>query len=522
MDIKTTINQNLDLSIVLTVYSILALILITFFQYNVGGDGSSYISIAHYYATGNWNDAINGYWSPLYSWLIAPFLLSGYNPFQAVIISRVISLVTGFFTIIAVNRFIQIYELEIWVKRAVLVSLLPIILFFALSRATPDLLVTCILVFYFTIIFNPKYPDKFSRGGSSGFIGGLGYLAKSYIFPFFLVHFTVFNLIHYFQNRKSSVLKNFALGLAVFFVISGLWVGNISQKYDKFTIGTATDYNHEIVGPKYQEHPIYFLGLIKPPTEKAVSIWEEPSTIKLEDWSPLQSPEYFHFQLKVFWKNITRSIAFMEYFSILSILILIVSLILVFKTEFDKIRNNLIYLLTTILIYTGGYCLIFVEIRYLWPVCILLLVTGFYLLHSLHETRIINSKLKNVLLIILMVSFVVTPTIELVSYVGSDNQIPTLSSNLKNDYQIKGNIASNDMWAETLSISYYLESRYFGLTKNSSQASLEEELESNNIDYYFQWSVPDELTLSNYQEITGNRIKNLKIYSRLNRNSIYE
>lgn len=112
----------------------------------------------------------------------------------------------------------------------------------------------------------------------------------------------------------------------------------------------------------------------------------------------------------------------------------------------------------------------------------------------------------------------VTPTIELVSYVGSDNQIPTLSSNLKNDYQIKGNIASNDRWAETLSISYYLESRYFGLTKNSTPASLEEELESNNIDYYFQWSVPDELTLSNYQEITGNRIKNLKIYSRLNRN----
>lgn len=515
MNIKIFIKQNQDLSILLTVYSILAMIFITFFQYNVGGDGASYISIAHYYATGNWNDAINGYWSPLYSWLITPFLLSDYDPFQAVIISRAISLVTGFFTIIGVSRLAETFELDALVKRALLVSLLPIILFFALSQATPDLLVTCILLYYFTTIFNPKYPEKLSNSALSGFFGGLGYLAKSYIFPFFLVHFSLFNLIHYFRNRKSSVLKNFALGLAVFFVISGLWVGAISQKYDKLTIGTATDYNHEIVGPQYQEHPIYFLGLIQPPNEKGVSIWEEPSTIKLEDWSPFQSQEYFQFQLKVIWKNITRSIAFMEYFSLLSILILIVSLIIIFKTGSEKIRDNLIYLMTTILIYTGGYCLIFVEIRYLWPVCILLLVTGFYLLHSLHETRIINSKLKNVLLIILMVSFMVTPTIELVSYVSSDSQIPTLSINLKNDYQIIGNIASNEMWAETLCISYYLESRYFGLTKNSSQASLEEELESNNIDYYFLWLAPDDLALSNYQEITGNRIKNLKIYSRI-------
>ena len=112
----------------------------------------------------------------------------------------------------------------------------------------------------------------------------------------------------------------------------------------------------------------------------------------------------------------------------------------------------------------------------------------------------------------------VTPTMELAAYVSTDNHIPNLSSTLKNDYHIRGNIASNDMWPETLSISYYLESRYFGLTNNSNPASLEEELESHNIDYYFLWSDTDELVLSNYQEITGNKIKNLKIYSRLNRN----
>jgi hypothetical protein len=61
---------------------------------------------------------INGYWSPLYSWLIAPFLLSGFDPFQSVIIPRALLLITGFFTIIGVNQLAKTFELEGMVKTA--------------------------------------------------------------------------------------------------------------------------------------------------------------------------------------------------------------------------------------------------------------------------------------------------------------------------------------------------------------------------------------------------------------------
>lgn len=517
MSIKTFIMRNRDLSIVLVVYSILAIILITFFQYNVGGDGASYISIAHYYATGNWNDAINGYWSPLYSWLITPFLLSGYDPFQAVIISRAISMGIGFFTIIGVNRLGETFELDGLVKRAILVSTIPIILLFALRYGTPDLLVTCILLFYFTRMFSNSYSENWTNGFWAGLLGALAYLAKSFVFPFFIVHFLFLNIFSYIREKKRrNVLKNLIIGLAVFFIVSGLWIGTISPKYGEITMGTAKDYNHKIVGPEYED-PIY-LGIIKPPNDSAISIWEDPSTIQLADWSPFSSQSYFEHQLRIIGNNLLRSVAFLERFSPLAIIIIILSIFFIFKAKSRRTRDDLLKLMTTILIYIGGYSFIFVEPRYLWPICILLLVTGFYLVNILHETRFLNSKLKNIFLIILMVSFMVTPTMELAAYVSTDNQIPNLSSTLKNDYHLRGNIASNDRWPDTLSISYYLESRYFGLTNNSNPASLEEELESNNIDYYFQWSAPDDLVLSNYQEITGNKIKNLRIYSRLNRN----
>lgn len=524
MDKNSVLKRNQDLFLVLITYSFLAMVLVSFFQYNVGGDGTSYISIAHHYATGNWQDAVNGYWSPLYSWLIAPFLTYGFDPFQAVLIAKILSLIIGFFTIIGVSRLASTFQLDGQVKKAVLISSVPITLFFAISRVTSDLLVVCLLVYYFTIIFNPRYPDKWFNGVLCGLIGAAAYLSKSYIFPFFVVHFLCFNLIYYYKllktKKKHYILKNFVLGFSLFFIISGLWVGTISQEYNKLTIGTATDYNHKIVGPQYQAHPVYFLGLLKPPNNNAISIWEDPSTIELDDWNPLESWENFQFQLKLLWKNICKEIAFIEYFSLLSVIIVIVSLFLIFTTKSKKTRENLVYLLITILIYSAGYCLIFVEQRYLWPVCILLLLLGFYLIDSTYKNRIFNSNSRNVFLIVLMVSFMVMPTYGLISYVSTDYEVSTLSKTLKNNYKIHGNIASNDNWAGTLCISYYLEAKYFGLTKQTDNFTyLENELKANDIDYYFVWNEQNNIILSDYREITGGKIKDLRIYSRLPNNT---
>ena len=65
--------------------------------------------------------------------------------------------------------------------------------------------------------------------------------------------------------RERKVLKNLFLGLVVFFVVSGLWAGTISEKYGKLTISTAGEYNQALVGPEYGENtmeygqsPIYY------------------------------------------------------------------------------------------------------------------------------------------------------------------------------------------------------------------------------------------------------------------------
>ncbi|MCE7697879.1 MAG: hypothetical protein K8E24_003245 [Methanobacterium paludis] len=86
-----------------------------------------------------------------------------------------------------------------------------------------------------------------------------------------------------------------------------------------------------------------------------------------------------------------------------------------------------------------------------------------------------------------------------------------------NDYGINGNIASNGEWGATLAISYYLNSKYYGITKNTTDINdLQGELRDNNISYYFVWDTNSDLQFSDYKEIFNDKIIDLKIYSRIN------
>ncbi|EKF86023.1 hypothetical protein [Methanobacterium formicicum] len=514
---KNFILDNLDLSIVLIIYSILAIISLNFYHFNLGADGISYISIALKYVNGDWVNAINGVWSPLYSWLMTPIMLIGYNTAYATYITRIVSLIIGFFTIIGISHLSSIFELDRTIKRALLVTSIPMVLFFAIIYDTPDLLVVCLLTYYFSIIFKPDYSDKWTNGALCGFIGAMAFLSKSYIFPFFLVHFILFNLIYYFKGgklKKANIKKSLFFGLMVFMLISGIWIGTISEKYDKLTIGTANEYNHEVIGPDYPDHPVYFMGLIKPPYPNATSTWDDPYLVKMKDWSPIESLHNFDYQLNIIAENLYRTLIMIEYYSLLSLIIIITSLYLILKSDTPEfVKKNLSYLLISIGIYTGGYCLIMVQERFLWPIIILVMTCGFYLAKKLYDNKSISIRIRNIFIIILMFSFIFNPAYELINYPHTDNGIYDLSKTLQNDYGVHGNIASNGNWGNTLQIAYYLNSQYYGLPKNINDSiELENELLANNINYYFVWGDPINVHLLNYNEITNGRISGLRIY----------
>ena len=522
------VKHNLHFALVLTLYSIVGLFFLKYYQYQINPDGISYISIAQKYLNGDFANAINGYWPPLISWLLIPFLFFGLPQLLAV---KVLSLIIGIVTITGMRMLSYRFEIAESIRTAVLYSLIPLILFFGLSIATPDFLLACVLVYYLNIIFNPEYPGRVLNGVLCGALGAGAYLAKTYAFPFFISHFLLFNLFHYFRTRttekKKGVLLNVLCGIALFSMISGPWIAIISKKYQEVTIGMTGSLNYN---PQHRRGILH--GFVKPPYSTAISAWEDPAALKVEFSAPAQKGKYIKDQVTLkagnFYRNARKKLMFIvgnfyriirayESFSPLAITIVLGYILLLIR-PFRKVLSSGdgVYPLSTIFLYSVGYTPFWVEKRYLWLVSLLLILMGAHLLNILFQSDFFTGTRKKLALLFFMACSVAMPSKALINGMNADKNIYSLSKRIESEHKIKGNIASSSKWVESLYLTYYFNGRYYGMAKeNTSDKELEESLRRNDIDYYIVWGDTDSNLgfLSNNWEITGRKTPGLKIYS---------
>ena len=535
MEIKSELKSciiKLDwrLILILIIYVTIGLFLLVYYQYQINPDGVGYIHIAEEYMGGNFYGSVNAYWGPLLSWLLMPFLYFNQSPTSALYSTKLLSLIVGFFTIIGVRQLSYRFEMMEIIRSAILLTVVPITLYFSLSVITPDLLILCILVYYFAIIFNPNYSNKLSNGLLCGALGAVAYLGKSFIFTFFIAHFLIMNIFHYYKyvetKQRKNVSRNLILGFLTFLVISGVWVGLISAKDGEFTFGTAGEYNHDLVGPQSNGYPQLYQGLSAPGEVK-----NQNQAVK--HWSPFTSWSNFNYQLKLIWANIQHVLSILQYYSYLSITILIVYLLLfigllnrinLYKQK--NLQENLLYPLVTLIIYIGLYMPILVEERYIWPVYIMLLLMGGYLIYLFFKTELfgesnyfgklrIENVTKGVILLIFAFSFIIMPFNFLISNLNTGKDIYTLSNTLESQYNVHGNVATNDRLIDTQYISFYLNTTSYGQAqKNIGDNELQTQLAKYNIDYYFIWCDSAPHALSGYREINYGKTNDLIIFTK--------
>lgn len=504
-------------------FLVTGIILLSHYHHQINPDGISYITIAKKYLRGDFSNAINGYWGPLLSWLLVPFL---FLKLPSLVAARLVLLLTGALTLKGIIRLSASLDLEETTRTVLVLSLIPIVLYFSFFMTTSDLLVTCFLVYYYSLIFDKHYGESGDsrKGFFCGLLGGLAYLSKAYALPFFFGHFLIINIYYWFiakgKKEKKNILRNLTLGLAVFVFLSGFWSALISVKYGFLTFSTAGSINYARVGPEAKGPPYEYQGFLPPPNETAVAANEDPINIEIIKWSPFSSLENLNHQKKIIFSNLSKTISLIQSFSLFSIAIIIgagVSFAL-FLSSGIKVQRNIPFLfLTTFLLFLSGYLVFSVEERYLWPNFIFLILMGGYLLDKLFEGK--KNRLfliKYILTSAFALSVVIFPLRQYKKYsstIGSGKDINSLSKRLSG---IKGNIGSNSNWHASLYLSYSLESRYYGMPKKGiSYEELENELKKKKIDYYFIWglSQDNQFFLKKYREVTGGEIQNLRIYS---------
>lgn len=547
---KRRVSQNdFVFAVLLGTYVALGIYGLQFYQYQINPDGISYLAIAEKYLRGNFAEAINGYWMPLYSWLLLPLLALGIFPLLA---TKILALLIGLLGLFGARRLAAQFAISAVSKNILLATLIPLFLFFAFNRISPDFLLVVVLIFYFAVIFAPSYrASKYQAGVLCGVLGSVAYFAKGYGLPFFLTHFFLGNAFFYgsaaTRTEKKNVVKNFAGGLLVFCLLSGTWIFLISQKYGYFTFNTAAGYNYAIIetGDLFHNR-----ALLPPPNATAVSYWEDPSYVEVERFAPRKAvvqktdavrrdsttqveaaPRAANVtnpathttstklsgvfkKLKLFQRNLQAAIAILRAGSAFAFVILLAALWLCFPLRRDSMQSPVFHALLALAVYAFGYLLIFVEGRYLWIAHVLLMMIATYFfdaLLKLTETPWQRAGAAGMMLVV-MFSFSRVPAFFLLQRKDASRQHYELSRKLKDQFALQGKIASDDEWSQTLYLSYFNGYQYYGVTGHRDRSSsIRRQLEANNIAYYFVWHDNFEFLLP-YEEITHGKISGLRIY----------
>ncbi len=225
-------------------------------------DPISYLDIGDAILAGQWQDVINGYWSPLYPALlgVATHITGQMSSLEFLTVKLVNLAITtialGAFTFL-LSQLIRFSRLDHpgtepgegpIPERAWLISGYALFIWAALAWTdvrsdTPDMLVAAL--FYSACAFLLRIriqPDRWKPYALLAVALALGYLAKSVMFPIALVTLTMAAVIEW---RHMRTLRRSAIAGFVFFLLAGPYLGALSIEKGRLTFGDSGKLNYQ-------------------------------------------------------------------------------------------------------------------------------------------------------------------------------------------------------------------------------------------------------------------------------------
>ena len=225
----------------------------------ISSDGNNYLDIASAYLRGDWSHAVNAFWSPLFSWLLAlclwVFRPSPYWESTLLHLLNLVGLLVGlrsfefFFRAFLrmQKQFVRasgaeekLADLEWWALGYGL--FLSTSLFIqSVVPTTPDIWMAA-----FTYLVAGLLLQIWTQGGGwslfavLGFALGFAYFTKTFYFPMAFIFLPTAWLA---TGNPRKTLKQAVLGFAVFALIAGPWIAVISRAKNRVTFGDAGKLN---------------------------------------------------------------------------------------------------------------------------------------------------------------------------------------------------------------------------------------------------------------------------------------
>jgi hypothetical protein len=482
-------------------------------------DTFQYLAIAGKYLSGDLSHAINGYWSPLISWLlIIPISIFS----DDLLAFKILQCLIGLFVLFQWTSFIYKTTIKEGLKKVLAFFVIPFVLNYSLLNATPDLLFMGILLMIMNLYIGK---DIFSRKKLSiltGIAGAFLFLTKSFGFPLYIAFILIITFIAVRKENVNKILiRNIFYLFFSFFLISSLWIIPLSIQYGKITISESAKFNlSKDVTPlpgRDAALPILNKGLNKP-LGNSLSAWEHPGEyVSQETVSVFKSPaEYF----QVVKRNLL-SIYYFDFRNQAGIIFLFLLFLFIIKKRVSVERWIVVTLLIIGLVYFG-YSLILYHTRYAWLNNLLMIILSVYFLQSIFEKFKYHFVLYACIYFILLLGLkrplkeimftadkdyplewtwhsLKKPFTTLWIFYRPDLELNNIIKEVQRKKLLQGNVASiknknleRDSYTSSLRISLAAKSPYYGqLDETLSQKEQEEELVRNNIDFLITLKNPE-------------------------------
>ena len=370
-------------------------------RYGMWPDGINYLDMGDAYLRGDWNMALNGLWSPLYSWLLglALFLVRPSITWEFPVVHGVnflnylIALASFQFFLHELHRYYcsrldrdpAPYSLlspeSALIVLSYLIFIWSSIKYITLWIVTPDMLITAYIYLISAILI--RLHMGLARIGSFvslGIIFALSYLTKAIMFPMALVYLGV---AFFVGGCNRIALRNTLIAFTVFVFLCSPFIYALSRARGYFTLGDSGKLNYAWHVNGVQKW-IHWQGdpqagsMPKHPTRIA---YPSPTVYEFDGpvggtYPPNYDPSYwyegvkihfnFHQQINVFLKNM--NIFFVRFILLQSAIIICLILIYLFSKNKRSTIKELTYLWFIILPPFASlflYLLVHLEQRYL-------------------------------------------------------------------------------------------------------------------------------------------------------------
>lgn len=354
-------------------YMILALPLAWLARFQLNADGIGYIQLARHWARGEFDLSVSSWWSPLLSWLLIPFVWANVEPVLAAKLLNV-----GFGLGFAVGVTALVKELTGGPGRHVaLAAGLLMALIMLPEPVTPDLLVTFLLTWYFVMSMQLFRSASLALAARIGILGGLAYLAKAYALPFVVLHLTATMLFKWKLVKRdpiSPALKQYAVSLVALAIVASPWIAVISRQDGHLTISSAGKH-WSAFSPVPADKPRTSERLLQNPRPGRMLVWENPVEARQPwpIWSPLDGLSGLRNQVLQIARNLLVLRNYLGMADLLGLLPVsfVFAIIFLFPLrEVPQSHGRILrsWVCLSVALYMGGYMLVFLQDRYLWPI----------------------------------------------------------------------------------------------------------------------------------------------------------